>query len=125
MNYVVTSTPADLLSIRATIYYQGQFAGVIKTNVITAIRTFLSSIPFNGKMKLTDLQEAILAVQGVNDVLFDDVRARDNATPFTDGTYLVQNQLVISHQWSTISGYMVEETTTGETFNDTLTFTAE
>lgn len=125
VNYVVTSTPADLLSIRATIYYQGQFAGVIKTNVIAAIRTFLSSIPFNGKMKITDLQEAILAVQGVNDVLFDDVRARDNATPFADGTYLVQNQLVISRQWSTISGYMVEETTVGETFDDTLTFTAE
>jgi len=49
---------------------------------------------------------------------------RSDSTPFVDGTFLVQNNTVISRIFPTIAGYVVEETTAGQTFTDKLTFIA-
>lgn len=123
--YNVTSEASDKLYVQANVYYQGQYSAVIKTNVVAAINAFLSSIPFNGQMKITDLEDAITSVEGVNDVVLVNVKARANATAFANGSYLVQNQLAIGRLWSTIAGYMVGETTSGQTLNDSLNFIAE
>ena len=123
--YNVTSEASDKLYVQANVYYQGQYSAVIKANVVAAIGTFLASIPFNGQMKISDLEDAITGVEGVNDVVLVNVKARSNATPFASGSYLVQNQLTIGRLWSTIAGYMVGETTNGQTLNDSLNFIAE
>lgn len=123
--YNVTSEASDKLYVQASVYYDGQYSAVIAANVIEAIENFLAAIPFNGQMKISDLEEAITSVEGVNDVVLVNVKARSNATAFASGAFLVQDQQTIGRLWSTIAGYMVGETDSGNTLADSLTFIAE
>jgi len=125
ITYNVISLNADKLYVQAQIYYQGQFSTVIQQNVIAAINSFLqnlSIVNFNGSMKISDLEGAIRNVAGVNDVVLNNVKGRDDASSFSNGIDLVLNNTVISRQWNTIAGYIVQETTSGKTFADSLTF---
>lgn len=123
--YNATSEASDKLYVQANVYYQGQYSAVIAQNVVEAIENFLAAIPFNGQMKISDLEEAITSVEGVNDVLLVNVKARANGTAFASGSFLVQNQQTIGRLWSTVAGYMVGETESGNTLADSLTFIAE
>lgn len=123
--YSVTSEASDKLYVQANVYYQGQFSAVIEQNVIEAIENYLAAIPFNGQVKVLDLERAIRAVEGVNDVVLVNVKARANATAFASGSFLVQNQQTIGRLWNTIAGYIVGETDSGNTLADSLTFIAE
>lgn len=123
--YAVTSTDSDKLYVEADVYYNGGYSAIIQSNVITAINGYLASLPFDGSLKLTDLEAAIRNTEGVTDVVFKNVKARPNATAFADGTYLVTGNQYVGRLWPTVSGYIVEETTTGKTFADTLNFIAE
>jgi hypothetical protein len=125
INYNVTSTNSDKIYIQASIYYQGQYSNVIVLNVQNAINNFLALLPFNGVMKISDLEGAIRTVTGVNDVIFINVQTRADATAYGSGTYLIQNNQVIARLWNTISGYMVPETTAGQTLTQSLNFIAE
>lgn len=125
VTYNITSGNSDKLYVQAQIYYQGNYSAVISDAVIAAINTYLSSLPFNGKMKLSDLELSVRAVPGVNDVLMTNVSARPDSIAFGSGTFLIQSQAVISRLWNTVSGYIVPETTGGQTLADTLTFIAE
>lgn len=122
IRYRIISKDADLLTVKAIVYYDGQFSDVIKTTVIAAINAFMASIPFDGVMLVSDLEAAIKDVQGVNDVVLTDVWARAAETVFGSVTKLIDTSLLISRRWDTISGYMIGETTGGQTLNDTLTF---
>lgn len=123
--YNVISQASDKLYVQANVYYQGQYSAVIKANVVAAIENFLAGIPFNGQVKISDIEDAITGVEGVNDVVLVNVRARADGTAFASGSYLVQNQQTASRLWGTVAGYMVGETSTGNTLNDSLTFIAE
>jgi hypothetical protein len=123
--YTCTSSASDKLYVQANVYYKGQYSAVIQANVIAAIDAFLAAIPFNGQMKISDLEESIRSVEGVNDIVLVNVKARDNSTALASASYLVQAQQVIGRLWSTIAGYMVSETTSGNTLSDSLTFIAE
>jgi hypothetical protein len=128
ITYNVISLNADKLYVQAQIYYQGQYSTVIQQNVIDAINSFLQNLSttnFNGSMKISDLEGAIRNVAGVNDVVLNNVRGRDDASSFANGIDLVLNNTVISRQWNTIAGYIVQETTSGKTFADSLTFIAQ
>lgn len=125
VTYNITSSNSDKLYIQANIYYRGDYSAVISTNVINAINAYLAALPFNGQMKLSDLETNVRAVTGVNDVVFVNVSARADSVAFGSGTYLIQGQQVISRLWNTVSGYMVGETTTGQDFASTITFIAE
>lgn len=125
ITYSVLSTDPDELMIEAQIYYVGQYSQVIAANVKQAINNYLDQLPFNGNMKISDLEAAIKNVTGVTDVLLTNVKARDTNTVYASGTYLVQNNQVISRLWPTVSGYIVPETTTGHTLDDSLTFIPE
>jgi len=124
VNYNCQSLPSDKLMIDAEIYYDGQYSTVISSTVINAINVFLSKLSFNGVLKVSDIELAIRNVVGVNDVLLKNIRMRGDATAFNDGTFLVQNNTVISRLFPTISGYVVGEITVGNTFTDKLTFIA-
>lgn len=109
INYVCKSTAADEIYIDAEVYYDGQYSTVIAGTVNNAIETFLANLPFNGELKLSDLEFSIRNVIGVNDVLLKNVKVRADATAFADGTFLVQNNTVISRLFPTISGYVILE----------------
>lgn len=124
VNYSCQSLVSDKIHIEAEIYFDGQYSTVIQGTVKNAINSFLSSLSFNGNLKVSDIELAIRNVVGVNDVLFKNIKMRSDSTPFVDGTFLVQNNTVISRIFPTIAGYVVEETTAGQTFTDKLTFIA-
>jgi hypothetical protein len=123
--YAVTSTDSDKIYINADVYYQGAYASIIQTNVIDAVNSFLASLPFDGTMKINDLEMAMRQAEGVNDVVLKNVVARANGTALVNGTYLVINNQFVGRLWPTISGYMVTETTSGSTINDTINYIAE
>jgi hypothetical protein len=125
INYSVISLDADKLYIAATIYYEGQFSAVIAGSVKESINTYLASLPFDGILKISELEYAIKTTDGVNDVVLTAVRARRDADAFADGTDLVISQQTIARLWNTVAGYVVTETETGQTINDSLTFIAE
>jgi hypothetical protein len=76
-------------------------------------------------MKINDLEMAMRQAEGVNDVVLKNVVARANGTALVNGTYLVINNQFVGRLWPTISGYMVTETTSGSTINDTINYIAE
>ena len=125
VQYNVTSSASDKLYVQANIYYQGQYNSVITANVVEAIQAYLGAIPFDGVLRLSDLEIAIKSVEGVNDCVFVNVKARDNAVAFASATPLVASSTTISRQWNTSSGYIVGETTAGNTLNDSLNFIPE
>ena len=125
VTYNITSGNPDQLYLAGTIFYNGGYSAVISANVIAAITTFLTTVPFNGQMKLSDLELAIRAVAGVNDVLLVNVAARSDAQAFGTGTSLILSQTVLARLWNTVSGYIIPETTAGQTLATSLTFTAE
>jgi hypothetical protein len=124
INYNCQSLTSDKLYIEAEIYYDGQYSTVISGTVVNAINTFLSNLSFNGILKVSDIELAIRNVVGVNDVLLRNVKMRSDAIAFANGTFLVQNNTVISRIFPTVSGYVVSETTTGQTLTDKLIFIA-
>ena len=125
ISYIVSSGNADNLRVEAQIYYAGAYSAVISTNVIAAINGYFAALPFDGVFKLSDLELTIRGVVGVNDVVFVNVQARADSTPLSSATYLVQAQTLIGRQWPTVAGYIIGETTSGNTLADTLTFIPE
>jgi len=123
--YSVLSQDSDKLYVQADIYYNGAFSSIISANVIAAIEAYLSTLPFDGAMRINDLEAEIRAVTGVNDCVLRNVRARANGTSLSAATYLVNNNQFIGRLWNTVSGYMVGETTTGNALSDTLNFIPE
>ena len=134
INYTVVSLDSDKLYINANVFYQGQYADLIQTNVIAAINSYLQNIAAtnlttssttNGSVKISDIENVIRSVTGVNDVVLINVKARASATTFNAGVDLVLNQTVLSRQWLPIAGYTSQETTSGQTFADSLNFIPE
>jgi len=128
INYTVISLDADKLYIDADVYYSGQYSSVIQSSVITAITTFLHNLSianFNGALKMTDLESVIRKVDGVNDVVMNGVRIRENTVLFAAGVDLIINRTTLQRLWNPIAGYIEQETTSGKTFADTLNFIAE
>lgn len=123
VRYSIVNLVADKLSIGATVYYNGQYSAVIAINVKRAISAYMADLPFNGTVKMSDIQAAIISTSGVNDVTFDFIYARANATSFAAAYKIYDLSLSLDNRvWNTVSGTIVEETTGGETFDDTITF---
>lgn len=128
IEYNVISLDSDKLYIDANIYYSGQYAAIIKDSVINTIVNFLQNLSltnFNGALKMTDLEAVIRNVEGVNDVVLNNVRGRENVAIFSAGIDLILSTAIIQRQWNTIAGYIGQEDTAGKTYLDSLTFIAE
>jgi hypothetical protein len=122
IQYNCVSQNADRIFINADIFYDGQYSSTIQGTTINAINLFLSSLPFNGQLKISDLEVAIRNITGVSDVLINNIKVRDNNTTFANGIYLIQNKTTISRLFPTVAGYIVAEDTTGQTLLNTLNF---
>jgi len=126
VNYVIISEEADELEIVGNVFFNGQFSSVISANVITALNTYLSNLPFDGNISINAIEDAIQAVTGVNQVKLTFVRLRRNAEAYGSGTTIFSlaggiNLVTLG----SFAGYAIQETTSGHTFTDTLTFVAQ
>lgn len=125
ITYVVRSDNADRIMINATVFYSGLYSSVIKANVITAINAYLAALPFNGNVKITDIEAAIRNVPGVTDVILQNIFSRKDSTAFVDASPLVLNNATVARLWPTQAGYIIGEDTAGQTFTDQLIFIPE
>lgn len=114
----------DKFYLKAEIKYDGQYAGVISSTVIAAIKDYYANIDFNGKIKIITLFDYIQAVPGVVDIIIEDAAIRADSVLFANKAYLIQSFTEILSDYQTYSGYVVEETTVGEDLASRLTFTA-
>ncbi|MES2382615.1 MAG: hypothetical protein V4538_16320 [Bacteroidota bacterium] len=125
----IISLPPDKLYLVADIYFDGNYAAIIKTNVIAGINAFLSKLSsvdsFDGIVRVSALESAILAVGGVTDIAIKDMAIRADATAFVDKTFIVQDYDLLFNKYPTTAGYIVEETTSGEDFLTKLNFIPE
>ncbi len=128
ITYLLSSGNPDQLYVDATIFFDGQYQAIIQQNVIDAITAFLANLStgpnFGGKVQMSDLLGVIRNTQGVLDAELNNVIARADGTAFVDGTFLIQNGQVISRYWPMVAGYIIPETTMGETLADSLNFVA-
>lgn len=124
----VISLTSDKLYVVGTIYYSGQYSSVIQTNVEAAITTYMENLSsaenFDGTVRLTEINDAIQAVEGVEDVNITEVGARADTVAFASRTVVYKLSTGVNvREYQTVSGYIVEETTAGSTFADTITYT--
>jgi len=132
IQYQLISQDPDLLYIAGSIYYSGQYSQ-IQAAVITALGDFLQNLSvtnFDGSIKVSEIEGIIKSVSGVNDAVLTDVIARPSTTAFTltpvnTKQILVKDSTLTNRQWKTLAGYCIGETTTGNTFAETLQFIAE
>jgi hypothetical protein len=127
ITYTCISLDADKIYIDAEVYYTGQYSAIIQDSVITALNDYLQTLSltnFDGSIKMSDLEAVIRNVAGVTDVVMNNVKAREDAVVFALGTDLILNNTLIQKSYASKAGYIVQETTSGQTFADSLTFTA-
>jgi hypothetical protein len=128
ITYNIISLNPDKLFISAEVFYAGQYASVIKQRVIDAINLFLINLSitnFNGALKMSDLEIVIRRVTGVNDIVLKNVRGRLDTDPFSAGVDFILNTAILQKEFVSTAGYISEETTPGQTFIDSLIFTAQ
>jgi hypothetical protein len=86
----ITGDP-DSLKITGTVVYDPETPIMaVQSAVKQALDTYLATLDFGGVMRLQDLRSAIMAVQGVVDVVFTQVEARSTG-PFRPVTRLYQS----------------------------------
>lgn len=118
----VTTFQPDIFFLKANIYYDGQYSSTIQASVIAAIKDYFANLPFDGTIKMLTLEDYIQSVPGVTDVVIIDAAIRINASAFSAKTFIVQASTTLSPTHYTYAGYVVPETTIGETLADRITF---
>lgn len=118
------SLDPDLLFLEAEIFYNGQYAATIEDDVILAIETYISNLPLDGNLRVVDLTDVIQGVAGFSDIFINNLSCRSAATAWGSGTDLILADTLVATEYETAAGYMIGETTAGETLADKLTFTA-
>lgn len=118
------SLTSDKLYFKASITYDGQYTSVIQTNVEAAIGQYMSNIPFDGIFYIIQLIDYIQAVPGVNDVFIEELALRANSVAFANRTKLINNFTTVYTTLPLYAGYVVEETTVGNLFADSITYNA-
>ena len=116
---------ADELAIYGTVFYNGQYNASIQANVIAALNTYISKFStstsvggsFNGEVKISDIENVILAVPGVVDWLPTQITATAfGASPFN----LIAGSTVYSRNYQAYTGYIKNEV--ANPFSSTLLF---
>jgi hypothetical protein len=136
ISHNLISQSADYIAVYGTIYYQNGYAGVIKSNVTTALKAYIDSISisntsgsqsvnYTGAIKVASIESAILGAEGVLDINITRITARPNATAFSASTVVYDLVSGVNNrQYNTAAGYAIAETTTSNTWNDTLIYSA-
>lgn len=128
ITYNVISNNPDRLYLKADIYYQGTYSTVISQTVIDALNNFLTNLSktnFNGNILVSDIENLIRGVAGVNDVVIDRMAIRESSQSIFGGTDMVFDGDWINRKMQFAAGYGIQEDTATYTFTDTLNFVAE
>jgi len=119
-----SSGVSDKMFVEADVYYSSQLVPAdVKTAVITAIDSFFATfqeVNFNGTVFVIKLTDAIQAVTGVTRVVYTDITARDDGTPFGSAT-----TIDFQGSYQTVAGYLISEDTPGSTLDDSITMEPE
>lgn len=121
--FTIINEQSDKMEVAATIYYNGQYSAVISTNVVAALNNYMATLPFNGVISTQAVVDAMQAVEGVNSVSLTRIKVRKHTVAYSSGVTLYNLSTgVDSVQYQTIAGYVVQETTAGHLFADTLNY---
>lgn len=121
--FTLINEDSDKMEVAATIYYNGQYTGVITDNVEAALNSYMANLPFNGRITTQSVVDAIQAVDGVISVSLTRILVRRDTVAYGAGITLYNLSTgVDSVNYDTYAGYVVEETTASHTFADTLTY---
>jgi hypothetical protein len=125
----VVSLTSDKLYLNGTIFYSGQYSDVIQDNVEAALSDYMTNLSsaenFDGVVRVVEVVDVIQAVEGVVDVNIIEVGARANTVAFADRTVVYKLSAGTNlREYTTVSGYIVEETESGYEFTNTLTYTS-
>jgi hypothetical protein len=120
-NVVVTSNDADELQITYTIYYDPLLmdpTGALVSNgavfpVEVAIEEFISNLPFDGVLNLSELTDAVQDAVGVKDPVLVSALARFGVNPFA----------AITREYVADAGYMTIDPS--NPLSTTITYVAE
>ena len=124
--YDCISLPADEIYCAINCTFLGSYTGTIVNSLNTAYLNYLANIPFNGLFRLSDLEVSLKAVPGVVDIEFSNVNIRNYSNPFPGGSpagpfNIVDNYTQQTISYSPLSGYFIDEMTSGYSFTDSLT----
>ena len=125
----IVSLDSDKLYLEGIVYYSGQYSSVIQTNVETALGDYMEALSstdnFDGVVRVSEVNDIIQAVTGVKDVNLTEIGARPDTTAFGSRTTVFKLSSGTNiREYETYAGYIVEETTSGSTFADKLTYVA-
>jgi hypothetical protein len=125
----VVSLTADKLYIFGTVFYSGQYSDVISDNVEAALNDYMTNLSsaenFDGIVRVIEIIDAIQAVEGVVDVNITEVGCRADTVAFASRTVVYKLSTGTNlREYTTVSGYIVEETESGSEFANTLTYTS-
>lgn len=127
VGFDLVNIDGDRLYVNAEVFYNGEYTSSIQSNVEAAINAYLANIPFDGLVRISELEDSIQAVAGVTDVKLNTIKARPNTDLFASAIviYDVTSATMGTNArvWDTISGWIIEEDTVGETFADSITYT--
>ena len=106
----ISSLNGDTLEVDLSIYYDGFLTeATVQANVEAAISSYLLNLDFDGVVKAIKLVDAIQEVEGVRDVVVNDLTGKNGA-----------NTTVFSREYETKAGYI-----TLDSGNSTFTMNAE
>jgi hypothetical protein len=128
ITYNVISLASDKVFIIGDVYYIGTYSAVIQQAVYDALNSYLSELAvakFDGFLYALEIERTIRNVEGVNDVVIQQLQVRQNTQAVGSGANLIDGQDLILRRYQAASGYITEEPTTGYTFADTLNFIPE
>jgi hypothetical protein len=130
------SQDGDYIAIYGSVYYQNGYAGIIQSNVETALKSYLDSISisdntgnkpvnYTGQIKVSEVIDAVLNADGVVDFNLAKIVCRNYSTSLPLGTVVYELTSGINARfYDTAAGYARQETTSSNTWADTITYSA-
>lgn len=128
VEYSVINLASDKIYIDAEVTYDGQYSDsiqdLVETSINTLFETLSSADNFGSNILLTDIQAAIKNTAGVRDVKINEVAGRPDTTVFAGrNQFYVLASGINNFSYPPESGYVVAETTSGQTLSDSITYT--
>lgn len=125
IKYEVYTLDPDLLFIEGVVKYDGNLASTIQDTVEGVIQDYLYyGLNAKGYLVLNDLIKLVKEIDGVIDFEVENMAIRTAAQSFGTGTPIVTNFEVIVFNVQALAGYAIQETDTGNTWGDKITYTA-
>lgn len=127
----VRSVDPDKICVKGIVYHDGQYTQSIKESVKSALRNLYDNLSsrenFGSKIRVSDVEDCVRGVVGVNDFKLTHLICRDTNVPnFEDGNKIyVLASGINSVSYTPYSGYYIEETESGQNLDSGLSFIAE